>query len=397
MKDKKTFLRGFGLAIITVGIFSLGVNVGNGRINVSQSRFFSSSVQKNAPSKLDYSSVDEVYQKLRNGFNGQLDNQKLLDGLKSGLVSAAGDPFTEFMNGTEAKQFNGQLDGTFTGIGAELGKDAKGNIVVIAPISGFPAQKAGLKPNDIIAEIDGKTTAGMTLGDAVTNIRGAENTHVKLKIIRSESQEINFDIIRSQISIPSVDSKIIDGNIGYIKISRFGEDTSGLASAAADSFKKAGVKGVIVDVRSNPGGLLNSAVDVSSLWLESGKTILQEKRADVVVETYKSSGTATLKGIPTVVLIDDGSASASEILAGALHDNGAAKLIGIKSFGKGSVQKVEQLSGGGILKVTVALWYTPNGININKAGIKPDKEVKMTADDVTARRDPQLDAAKASL
>lgn len=397
MKDKKTFLRGFGLAIITVGIFSLGVNVGNGRINVSQSRFFSSSVQKNAPSKLDYSSVDEVYQKLRNGFNGQLDNQKLLDGLKSGLVSAAGDPFTEFMNGTEAKQFNGQLDGTFTGIGAELGKDAKGNIVVIAPISGFPAQKAGLKPNDIIAEIDGKTTAGMTLGDAVTNIRGAENTHVKLKIIRSESQEINFDIIRSQISIPSVDSKIIDGNIGYIKISRFGEDTSGLASAAADSFKKAGVKGVIVDVRSNPGGLLNSAVDVSSLWLESGKTILQEKRADVVVETYKSSGTATLKGIPTVVLIDDGSASASEILAGALHDNGAAKLIGVKSFGKGSVQKVEQLSGGGILKVTVALWYTPNGININKAGIKPDKEVKMTADDVTARRDPQLDAAKASL
>jgi carboxyl-terminal processing protease len=317
-----------------------------------------------------------------------------MDGLKAGLVSASGDPYTEYLSPDKAKEFSGQLNGTFEGIGAYLGKNEQGNVIVISPVEGFPAEKAGLKPRDVIVEIDGKDATAYSVDQAVDKIRGPKGTNVKLRVVRNEKEDISFDIKREEINIPSVESKIIDGNIGYMKITRFGDDTSDLALQAAEKFKASNVKKVILDLRGNPGGYLESAVDVSSLWLKN-KTVLTERRDGVTIKTYKSSGDSPLLGIPTVVLIDEGSASASEITAGALHDNKAATLVGVKSFGKGSVQQPQNLSNGAILKVTVARWYTPNGKNIDKQGIEPDKKVEISADDIKAGRDPQLDAAKA--
>lgn len=374
-------------------VFGLGVVYGRGGLSAGRSV----SANKGLPANLDYSSVEQVYDSLRAKYDGQLSADQLLDGMKAGLVKASGDPYTEYMSPKEATEFNEDLSGTFTGIGAELGKGSDGKtIVIISPIDGFPAAKAGLRAKDVIAEINGKSAYDIDVSDAVKQIRGEKGTKVKLKIVRGD-QTLDFEITRDQITIPSVEHKILDGNIGYLKISRFAEDTASLSKEAADSFKQAKVKGVILDLRGDPGGLLDAAVNVSSLWLPSGKTVLLEKRDGKVIKTYKAQGDAILEGTPTVVLIDAGSASASEITAGALRDNKAASLLGEKSFGKGSVQQVESLYNGGILKVTMARWYTPNDKNIDKAGIKPDQEVKRTEDDYRNNKDPQLEAATAKL
>ena len=382
---------GVQVLILTV-FFTLGWGVGSNRITISSYSNFHRNVAQGGPSKLDYTSIDAVYNDIRQNFDGTLDTTKLTDGLKEGLTKATGDPYTEYFNVKDAKEFNNELGGTFSGIGAELSKDEKNNIVIIAPIAGYPADKAGLQPKDIIAEIDGQSAYDLSTTDAVNKIRGPVNTHVKLKIVRGD-QSLDFDIMRQQITIPSVEHKILDGNVGYIKISRFGEDTADLTKQAAEEFQQKQVKGVVLDMRSDPGGLLDAAVSVSSQWLPSGTKVLDEKRGGKTIRTYTSSGNSPLKGIPTVVLINDGSASASEITAGALKDNKAATLVGIKSFGKGSVQQVINLSGGGILKVTTARWYRPNGENIDKKGIEPDQKVERTLDNIKAGVDPQLEAA----
>lgn len=382
-------LVGVALAVI---VFGAGVKAGQGDLSFGGDAVFRKSVSKNLPANLDYTSVEQLYDLLKKNFDGQLSEKDLLEGLKAGLAKASGDQYTEYMNPDAAKEFTDDLNGTFSGIGAELGKEEQA-IVVIAPIAGYPAQKAGLQPKDVIAEIDGQSAYDISVTEAVKKIRGPAGTKVKLKILRNKAEEHEFEITREQITIPSVEKQMLEGNIGYIKISRFAEDTAKLSREAAAEFKQAGAKGVVLDLRSDPGGFLDAAVDVSSLWLPKGKTVLQEKRDGVVVKTYGSTGTATLQGIPTVVLIDEGSASASEITAGALKDNGVATLIGTKSFGKGSVQTVEQLPDGGVLKVTIARWFTPGGKNIDKEGIEPDQKVDRSADDIKNNRDPQKDAA----
>lgn len=392
-KTRSFILRELGYLFLASLIFLSGFGLGSGRIILNRDQLFRKSVQKDLPANLDYSSVEEVYDTLRKDYDGKLDNKKLLDGLKAGLANSAGDPYTEYMTADEAKDFDGQLNGTFVGIGAELSKDEQGNIIIISPISGFPAEKAGLKPKDIIVEVNGKQTTGQTVNDIVKQIRGEENTVVKLKVVRDKAKELSFDVTRAKITIPSVTSKVLDGNIGYVRIARYAEDTAELTAKAANEFKSKNVRGVILDVRSDPGGLLDAAVKVSSLWLPQNQMILQEKRDTLVVKNYKALGNPVLEGIPTVVLINEGSASASEITAGALHDNNAAKLMGVKSFGKGSVQQLEKFSDGSVLKVTIARWYTPAGININKEGIKPDTEVKLDEEKFKAGTDTQLQAA----
>lgn len=377
------------LTVLAGLIFVAGVQTGQGHFRLVTGGL--DSTQKNLPANLDYSSVEQVYDELRANYDGKLEVEKLIEGLKTGLVAASGDPYTEYMSPSDAKAFQSELSGSFEGIGAQLGKNEAGNVIIVSPIDGFPAKKAGLQPKDVIAGVDGKSTAGWTVDQARDKIRGAKGTVVKLRIIRGET-ELNFDITREEINIPSVESKKLDGNIGYIKISQFGDDTSSLTREAASTLKSQGVTGMILDLRGNPGGYLDSAVDVSSLWLDK-KTVLQEKRDGVVIKTFTSSGPTTLKGLPTIVLIDEGSASASEITAGALRDNGVAKLVGTQSFGKGSVQQPQDLANGGILKVTIARWFTPKGKNIDKEGITPDVVVERTADDVKAERDPQLDKA----
>ncbi|MGZ6005205.1 MAG: S41 family peptidase [Candidatus Saccharimonadales bacterium] len=383
------WLKSLGNVVFILIIFGLGFSLGNGKIRIGGLK----SEQKHLPTKLDYSSVQQVYDSLKQDFDGQLDVNKLLDGLKHGITEAAGDPYTDYFSPKEAKAFNDQLNGTFQGIGAELGKDANNNLIVVSPIAGFPAAKAGLKSKDIIAAIDNTSTQNMSVDQAVSKIRGPKGTDVTLKIVRGNAG-LTLKITRDDIRIPSVTSKILTGNIGYIQISEFSGDTIDLAAKAANNFKQAGVKGVILDLRGDPGGELNAAVGVSSLWLKDGATVLTERRGGTVVQTHNATGGAVLYGIKTVVLIDEGSASASEITAGALRDNGAATLMGVKSFGKGSVQEIINFSDGGELKVTIARWYTPNGKNIDKQGITPDKVIKRSDDDIKAGKDPQLDAAK---
>ena len=380
--------RKLSIAFIGLLIFSGGWLFGSGSIDFSAGK----SSSEGLPSNLNYSSVEKVYDELRANFDGKLEEEKLMDGLKKGLVQASGDPYTEYLPPKDAEDFEGQLNGTFEGIGALLGKNENGNVIIISPIDGFPAKKAGLQPRDVIVEINGEDALQLTTDQAVDKIRGPKGTTVKLRIIRDGKEDLKFDIVREEINIPSVETKTLEGNIGYIKVSRFGDDTTTLTREAAEKLKAAGVKKIILDLRGNPGGYLESAVDVSSLWLDN-KIVLQEKRDGVVIKTYKSRGDAPLLGISTVVLIDEGSASASEIVAGALHDNKVATLMGVKSFGKGSVQQPQNLQNGAILKVTIARWFTPNGKNIDKEGIQPDQKVERSEEDFEAGRDPQLDAA----
>jgi carboxyl-terminal processing protease len=378
--------------LVLLFVFIVGIGVGNGNI-----RFYHGSVANpNLPAKLDYGSVDEVYQQLRANYNGKLTEDQLLNGLKSGLTNATNDPYTEFFTAGEARTFSDQLNNSFSGVGAELGKNTSGDLIVVAPIRGFPAEKAGLKPKDIIAAIDGKSTGGLGIEEAVSKIRGKVGSQVRLDIIRGGKQ-LHFTITRQTITIPSVSFKVLAGNLGYIQIITFADDTSDLIRQAADKLKAEHVRGVILDLRDNPGGLLDAAVSVASKWLPEGTLLLQEKRGDVVTQTYNAEGDSPLRGLPTVVLVNGGSASAAEITAGALHDNKAAVLIGEKTYGKGVVQRLVPLSGGDELKVTVASWYRPNGQNINHKGIAPDKLVKLTGKDAAAGKDPQLDAAKAYL
>lgn len=376
--------------LVAIFVFSLGVGVGDGRISISNK----SANGSTSPNQLNYTSVDQVYDKLRENYDGNLDSTKLLDGMKKGLAEATGDPYTEYFTADEAKQFTEQVNGGgFSGIGAELGQDKDKNLVVVAPIDGTPAAKAGIKPQDIISAIDGKTTTGLSTDEAVSKIRGKKGTKVTLTVIRDHSQQLNIDIVRDDIRVPSVDSKVINDNIGYMRINTFGDDTGELAAQQAKDLKDKGVKGIVLDLRGNPGGEVDSAVKVASLWMPQGKLVMQAKRGSQVLDTYTANGNNILQGIPTAVLINEGSASASEIVTSALHDNSGARVIGTKSYGKGVMQGLEQLPGGAELKVTIARWYRPNGQNIDHKGITPDQNVELKDSDVSAGQDPQQDAA----
>lgn len=371
-------------------VFWLGLGIGSGSWYMPSSP---TSANSDLPKRLDYSEVDALYNTLRGSFDGKLNEAAIMDGIKSGMVSAAGDPYTAFFNEKDATELQEQITGTFSGIGAELGKDADGNIIIVSPIKGFPAEAAGLRAKDVIVSIDGESTAGLSIDKAITKIRGEKGTDVTLKIFRGGTETKDITITRETIKVPSVEYKVLDNNIGYIEIIQFQSDTVTLVEKAAQEFEQQGVNGVVLDLRGNPGGLLDSAVDVSSAWLPEGKKVLVQKRDGKVQQTYYSSGSAYFDGVPTVVLIDEGSASASEIVAGALKDNKVATLVGQKSYGKGSVQDILPLSGGGELKVTIARWFRPNGENIDKKGIKPDVDIKITEEQIKAGEDPQLDAA----
>ncbi len=379
------------IIVVLTMVFVMGYGVGNGNISLGRGR--ADSVSNNLPDNLNYRDVEALYDKLRENYDGKLTEAELIEGLKEGLVNAAGDQYTQYLTPKEAKEFDQELNGTFSGIGARLMEDKNKMVMVETPLAGYPAEKSGLKARDVIIEINGESALDMSVSDAVDKIRGEEGTKVKIKVSRDGREQLDFEITRETISIPSVESKILEGNIGYLQVSRFDETTGELARQAAQEFKDTQVKGVVLDLRNNPGGLLDAAVSLSGIWLPQGKTVLQEKRDGKVIKTYESDGPAILKDFKTVVLINEGSASASEITAGALRDNNAATLLGEKSFGKGSVQTLERLSNGGILKVTIARWFTPNGKNIDKTGIEPDKKVERSIEDVQKGRDPQLDAA----
>lgn len=339
---------------------------------------------------LDFAATEKVFDLLKKKFDGELDMQKLQDGLSRGLVNAAGDPHTTYLSAAEAAEFADDMNGTFTGIGAEL-LQQNGTIIISTPLRGFPAERAGLNARDVIFKINDDDATQLSVTEAVKKIRGEAGTTVKLTVLRN-GEALDFSIVREKITVPSVESEVLEGNIGYLQISRFSDDTAELASAAATDFKAKGVTKVIVDVRNNGGGLLDSSIKVAGLWLDN-KVVVEEKQGGKTRSSLRTGNNPILGGIPTVVLTNGGSASASEILAGALHDHGVATLIGEKTFGKGSVQELIDLPDGAQLKVTVAHWFTPNGVNVDKEGIKPDIEVKLTEEDFKNNRDPQKDRA----
>ncbi|GAC1369811.1 MAG: S41 family peptidase [Candidatus Saccharimonadales bacterium] len=343
--------------------------------------------------KVDFSSLNSIYALMQRNFDGQIDDQKALDGAKAGLVAAGGDPYTTYLDAKSAKDLANSLGGKLSGIGAEIG--IKNNILtVVAPIADTPAAKAGIQAGDLIAKINNEDTSNMTVDVAVSKIRGAAGTNVTLKIVRTGKPDpFDVTITRADITVPSVTSSLKNGNVAYINVTRFGTDTAALLDKAASDLKAQGATRVILDLRNDPGGYLDAGVAVASQFLPEGKTVVSERTGGKTTSTLKAATGGKLIGLPTVVLINSGSASASEIVAGALHDNKAAQLEGEKSFGKGSVQEIKDLPDGAQLKVTIAHWYTPAGININKEGIKPDVEVKLSSDDYNTNRDPQLDKA----
>ncbi|MNX77844.1 putative CtpA-like serine protease [compost metagenome] len=339
---------------------------------------------------LDLSSVQTTYQKLAANYDGELDTQKLVEGASRGLVEAAGDPYTVYMDAKEAADFNNDLSGNIGGgIGAEIGlREEKPTIIRV--LKDNPAEKAGLAAGDQIVAVNDQTAVGQTVDKVVGNVRGEAGTTVKISVLRSGVPK-EFTVTRSVINNPSVDSKVENG-IGTLTISRFDSQTGALARKAAQQFKDQGVKSVILDLRGNGGGYLGAAQDVAGLWLDE-KVVVSERTGGKTTEELKTGKDALLAGIQTVVLVNGGTASASEIVAGALQDYGVATLLGEKTFGKGSVQQVLDLGAGTVLKVTIAKWYTPKGNNINKEGIEPDQTVVLGQADASSGNDPQLQAA----
>lgn len=340
---------------------------------------------------LDTTSLQDTYRRLSENFDGTLDTAKLIEGANRGLVAAAGDDYTVYMSADEVAQFERDLSGSIGGgVGAEIGVRSD-QPTILRTLADTPAQKAGLRAGDVITSVNATSVRGWTADKTAQAIRGEIGTTVKITVMR-DAEEKEFTITRAEITNPSVEGTVKNG-IGVLTIRRFDSETTTLAKKAAEGFKQQGVTGVIVDLRGNGGGYLTAAQDVAGIWLND-KVIVSERRGSEVQEELRSRSNPILIDVPTVVLVDESSASASEIVAGALQDYGVATLIGQTTFGKGTVQKLVSLSSGSKLKVTIARWYTPKGRNITSEGIAPDKEVVLTPEDVNAGRDPQMEAAE---
>lgn len=320
------------------------------------------------------------------------DIQSQVYGAVRGLVDSLGDPYTNFMDPDEYHEFNESMSGEFEGIGAEIGYKGD-NVVIVAPLKGAPAEKAGLLPGDIIFRIDGESAQGMSIQDAVMQIRGPKGEKVDLTILREgENEPLEISIVRDNIILDSVEWRIED-QIAIIEISQFGNDVLKEFQKALSEIVLENPKGMVIDLRNNGGGLLDACVEIASEFLDREIIVRTEGRRFIDTGELMAGSGGTFLDIPLVVLINEGSASASEIFAGAMQDHGRALIIGEQSFGKGSVQHVIPLSDGSSLKVTVAKWLTPEGKSINEEGIHPDIAVEMNAQHFENEEDPILDKA----
>lgn len=313
-----------------------------------------------------------------------------------GVVESLDDPHTSFLSPQLAADFQADLEGEFEGIGAQVDMNEEG-LVIVAPFPGTPAAQAGLQPGDIVLEIDGRTTQGMDLLEAVSLVRGERGTVVSLQVRRSgEADLIVFDITRGNIVIPVVVTELIQvegqSPIGHIRLTDFGRNSVEQFKEGINELKGQGAERLIVDLRFNPGGLLNAAIDITSQFIDEG-LILSEKTSDGQEIRHPAEGGGVAVDMPLVILINEGSASASEILAGAVKDTERGTLIGTISFGKGSVQRLHNLSDNSLLRITVARWFTPNGNAIHEVGIEPDIYVEWKPEETAPDEDPQLDAA----
>ncbi len=386
------------------GLYSAGKNELAKEMSKSEAVYLGKILNKYSQPKLGILAQDvnfdlfwEVWDTLEKQYvdKDKLNEKELFYGALRGMVEAVKDPYTVFMDPKESQDFAESLSGTFEGIGAEIGI-RKEILTIVAPLPETPAEKAGLRAGDKIYTINGESTAGFTVEEAVRKIRGPKDTAITLTISRDGIGEAkDFIITRGTIIVKSVKTEKKD-DIFVITINSFNNDTASLFNDAVEEALKTNYKGIILDLRNNPGGYLETAIDVASEWIEEG-VIVTEKFDENNKNEFQARGRARLKDFKTVVLVNEGSASASEIVAGALKDYGEAKILGKKTFGKGSVQTVEDFKDGSSVKITVAKWLTPKSNNINEMGISPDEEVDMTAKDYEEGKDPQMEKALGNL
>ncbi len=372
-----------------VSVFALVVGVIAGA-NLTKIAPFIGSKQAD---ELDFAALQRVYSELKEKYDGEIKTEDLVEGSIKGLVYGLGDPHSSYMTKEESKRFQESLTGDIGGgIGAEIGL-RDGNITIIRPLKNNPAIKAGVEAGDVVVKVDDEDVTGQDVETVVLKIRGAPDSSVKLTLYREgEPDHIDVNVVRAIVDNPSVELSY-DNNIAIITLYRFDEKTVGLMKKAAHDLKLNGSKGVILDLRDNTGGLLTAAQGVAGLWVD-GQVVLTQKHFGQIVDTvYAPAGQAELGSMPTTVLINENSASASEILAAALRDYNKAKLLGVKTYGKGSVQELMGLPTGGQLKLTIAHWFTSTNKTIEKEGIEPDIKVERSAEEIKSGVDPQLTRA----
>ena len=410
----KLFIKFIFVASLIVLIFVAGF--GYGQRGFIGDKTIKSGKVLNSKEIPDYISKDvnfqefwQVWQYVKDNYvKSDVAETQLFYGALRGLVASLKDPYSVFLDPEVSRKFEEELSGSFEGIGAEIGlKDDL--LTIIAPLPSTPAQKAGLRAGDRILAIDDQDTFGMALDYAVSIIRGKKGTAVKLTILSNGDKEPKeVRIIRDKIEIDSVrfvkkqeggqgnvsdeEFELMEGDIAYLQLLYFNENTLADWNQTVQKIIAKNPKGIILDLRNNPGGFLQTAIEISGEWVD-GQTVAYERLRDGRKIGHQASRIARFASIPTVVLVNKGSASGSEIVAGALQDYKMATLVGETTFGKGSVQDLKEFKDGSSVKLTIAEWLTPDGKNINEAGIKPDIEVKMTKEDYDAGKDPQLDMA----
>ncbi|MFA5349187.1 MAG: S41 family peptidase [Candidatus Paceibacterota bacterium] len=349
-------------------------------------------VLNNIPEGIDFSIVNDVWDQLEEKYLGQLDHKQMVYGAAKGIAESLGDPYTVFYDPQESQVFQESISGAFEGLGMEVGVRDK-VLTIIAPIKGSPAQSAGLLSGDKIIKIGDEFTSDMTIDEAVSKMRGKKDTKVFLTIFRDGWKDAKeFEIARAVINIPSVDIAMLDNNIAHLTIYQFNDNLTLQFINAANEIVNHEAKKIILDLRNNPGGLLDKAQEVAGWFLDKGALVLIEEYSDGLQKEYKAKGNSYFKDYPIIILVNGGTASGAEILAASLKENNTkVQLIGEKTFGKGLVQEALELEGNSFLKVTTAKWLTPNGNEINKIGITPDIEIQMPEDATSS--DPQLDKA----
>lgn len=337
--------------------------------------------------------LNEVYSQISSNYDGSIDKQNIIEGAKKGLTASLGDPYTVYFNAKEAVEFKSSLNGEIkeAGVGIEMIK--QGDYVVITrTLPDNPARKAGVHAGDIIYAINDEEVWDKDADIIASKLRGTSGEKVKLTVAR-DRQKINFELVREKINNVSADISY-QGKTAIISVYRFSEDTGNLVESFTKEFKNKGINKVILDLRNNGGGYVKAARDLLSLWLDGDKILTQKSTSTGQTITYAKRGEAILKDTKTVVLVNNATASASEIVAGALKEYHKATIVGVKTYGKGVVQTILELSGGSLLKVTTAHWYTPNDQTINKTGITPDIEIARSYSDINSGKDPQMDKAK---
>lgn len=351
------------LILATSGITIFALTVGEKKV-----------VEVRTPSHDEFQKLFNAYDELGTSYYKDVDQDALVNGAVKGMIDALGDPYSDYMVKEEATQFNDSISSSFDGIGAEI-QEQDGQIIIVSPIKNSPAEKAGLLPNDIIKTVNGKSIAGKTATEAVQKIRGKKGSKVTLQYQRGKDAKLHtLTLVRAEIPIETVYAKMTKNKIAHIQITSFAEETYQELLEKLDEMEDKNMKGLIIDVRQDPGGILTTAISIASLFVKTGEPVMQIEYKDGKKEVINSQDGRKVS-VPTTVLIDGGSASASEILAAALSEKANVKLVGEKSFGKGTMQTAKSLTDGSTLKYTTGKWLTPDGNWIHKKGIKPDYAV----------------------